>query len=87
MLAKHEQRILDCPSCEATGYANVPGNVRCKLCGGDCQIVITVEVGATGEDEDEAISALREKRKQREHEGPDRTDFEESMRDEHRTEE
>jgi hypothetical protein len=62
MLAKHEQRIIDCPDCEATGYVNEPGNIRCRLCGGGYQIVITVPADALVEDEWEAVADLRAKR-------------------------
>jgi hypothetical protein len=63
MLAKHEQRIIDCPDCEASGTIQAGiGYSRCGLCRGELQIVITVPVDATEEDEWDATWALRQKR-------------------------
>jgi RecJ-like exonuclease len=65
MLARPtEQRIIDCPDCDSTGKL-ASGLLRCRLCGGEAQIVITVLVGAA-EDEDggewEAVANLRAER-------------------------
>jgi hypothetical protein len=63
MLAKHTtQRVIDCTDCEATGYANEPGNIRCGLCGGACQLVVTTPETAPDEELWEEIHALRVKR-------------------------
>jgi hypothetical protein len=63
MLAKHTERTIDCPDCEASGNVVIGfGRYRCRLCDGRTQIVVTVPVDALDEDIWDATWELRKQR-------------------------